>query len=127
MPRPRSPRRYPRAARLNELVREIVADEVERIDDPRLELVTVTHVAVDPDLRRACVTFSRLGGGEEEAAEVEAGEALVESRGRLQRAIAAQARLKRTPELRFEPDQVLRYAERIETLLRERPPAPTEE
>ena len=38
-----SQRQYPRTARLNELVREIVADELEKIDDERLELVTVTR------------------------------------------------------------------------------------
>ena len=33
---------YPRTARLNELLREIVAEELERIDDERLELVAIT-------------------------------------------------------------------------------------
>ena len=42
-------RRYPRTARVNELVREVVAEELERIDDERLELVTVTGVDVEPD------------------------------------------------------------------------------
>jgi ribosome-binding factor A len=45
---------------------------------------------------------------------------------RLQAAVARQARLKRTPELRFEVDEVIRRAERIESLLRqERPPSET--
>ena len=50
----RTPSRdYPRTARLNSLVKEIVAEELERIDDERLELVTVTSVVVDGDLARA--------------------------------------------------------------------------
>ena len=108
--------RYPRTARVNELCREILGDELERIDDDRLDLVTVTHVRVDPDLRHAVVEYSRLGEGEEEAAE-----ALVEHRARLQAAIARQARLKRTPELRFEVDRVIDHAARIEALLRDDP------
>ena len=48
MARPRNAPRYPRTARLNELVREIVAEELERLDDDRLELVAVTSVHVDP-------------------------------------------------------------------------------
>ena len=43
-------REYPRTARVNELVREIVADELERIDDPRLEWVSVTAVEVTTEL-----------------------------------------------------------------------------
>ena len=46
-------RRYPRTARLNELVREIVAEEIERIDDERLGFFTVTAVEVEPGLEHA--------------------------------------------------------------------------
>jgi ribosome-binding factor A len=110
-------RGYARMARVNELVTQILADELERIDDDRLELVTVTHVAVDPDLRHARVFYARL-----DRDVAEAGEALGAVRPRLQAAIGRQARLKRTPELRFEVDDVLLQAERIEGLLREQPP-----
>jgi len=108
---------YARMARVNELCREILADELERIDDDALELVTVTHVAVDPDLRHATVSYSRLDRDVAEAAE-----ALAVVRPRLQAAIARQARLRRTPELRFVVDDMLLRAERIEDLLRAAPP-----
>jgi len=111
----RGPHDYPRTARLNELVREIVADELERIDDDRLELVTVVDVAVEPDLRHATVTFATLGGAADDEAVLEA---LGEARPRLQRAIGRQARTKRVPELRFEPDEVGRSAARIDEILR---------
>ena len=103
---------YPRVARVSELCREIVADAVERLDDPRLELVTVTHVGVDTDLRRAVVFYAALGEGEDEA-----GEALAEHRVRLQAAIGRQARLKRTPELRFEVDPAIVSGAQIEEAL----------
>ena len=109
-------RQYPRTARVNELCQEIVAEELERIDDERLELVTITHVGVDPDLRRALVEFSSLGEDEPEAAE-----ALAEHRLRLQAAIGRQARLKRTPELRFKADELIGRSTRIEELLRDDP------
>ena len=112
----RDQRKYPRTARINELLREILGDTLERLDDDRLQLVTVTHVHVDPDLRHALVEFSSLGEGEDEAAE-----ALAEHRVKLQSAIARQARLKRTPELRFSVDTVISRAARIEELLREDP------
>ena len=93
-----------------------MAEELERIDDERLELVTITHVEVDPDLRRALVEFSALGEDDAGAAE-----ALAEHRYRLQAAIGRQARLKRTPELHFKPDELIERSSRIEELLRDDP------
>ncbi len=112
----RTPSRdYPRTARLNSLVREIVAEEIERIDDDRLQAVSVTSVVVDADMSRAAVYFDH-GGDEEALSEIEA--AFAELRPRLQSAVGRQAKIKRTPELRFEADKVLRSALRIEDVLR---------
>ena len=105
-------RRYPRTARVNELVREVVAEELERLlgDDERLALLTVTHVEVTPDLRRATVLLSSLPEGAEAA--------LQENRARLQAAIGRQARLKRTPQLSFGADPAVATGQRVEELLR---------
>ncbi|MGH9244645.1 MAG: ribosome-binding factor A [Acidimicrobiales bacterium] len=108
-------RHYPRTARLNELVREIVAEEIERIDDDRLDLVTVIRVIVEPDMRHAIVHYDSLGGPDDDA-DVTA--ALADHRVRLQAAIARQARTKRVPELAFRPDEVERSAARVEEILR---------
>lgn len=116
--RPRSRSRdYPRTARLNELLREIIAEALERIDDDRLQLVTVISVDVDSDLHRALVYVSTLDPDTDE----EVLEALGEVRTRVQGAVARQARLKRVPEVVFRIDEVLRSAERIDDLLRENP------
>lgn len=111
----RTPRDYPRTARLNALVQQIVAEELERIDDERLTLVNVTSVSVDGDLGRAVVYFDH-GRDEADLPEIEA--AFAELRPRLQRAVGSQTSFKRTPELRFEVDGVLRDARRIEDVLR---------
>lgn len=112
----RTPSRdYPRTARLNSLVQEIVAEELERIDDERLELVSVTSVVVDGDLARAVVYYDHsLGDDAEETIQA----AFAELRPRLQGAVGRQAKVKRTPELRFEADKVIRNALRIEDVLR---------
>jgi ribosome-binding factor A len=102
-------------ARVNELLREILGDTLERLDDDRTALVTVTAVSCDPDLRHATVYLDTLAGPEEDDALLEA---LGELRPRLQAAIAREARLKRTPELTFSPDLVVRTAGRIEEVLR---------
>src|SRR4051794_27725848 len=115
MKQPRQPHQYPRTARLNELVHQIVADELERIDDDRLELVTVMSVVVEPDLRHA-VVFVDTPTGADRDEEVLAG--LADFRPRLQSAVARQARIKRTPLLEFRPDEVERSAARVEDVMR---------
>ncbi len=110
-----SARDYPRTARLNTLFQEILAEELERIDDERLELVTIMSVDVDGDLHRAVVYFDTLGGEDDDERVLEVlGELLY----RLQGAIGRQARVKRTPELIFKPDAVGRAAARLEEVLR---------
>lgn len=111
----RAPRDYPRTARLNTLVQQIVAEELERLDDERLDLVHVTSVVVDGDLSRAVVYYDH-GRDEDDLPEIEA--AFAALRPRLQKAVGRQTTFKRTPELRFEVDGVLRDARRIEDVLR---------
>ena len=84
-------RHYPRIARVNEVLREVLAEELELVagSDSRLELVTVTAVNCEPDLRHATVLLASLP----EPARAALGEARV----RLQAAVARQVRLKRTP------------------------------
>lgn len=109
---PRTARQYPRTARINESLREVLADALERMEDldDRLGLLTVTAVDCDPDLRHAVVYLSSLD--EQEA------EALAEARVRLQSAISSQVRLKRTPQLRFEADPAVAAGRRVEEILR---------
>jgi ribosome-binding factor A len=108
--------RYPRSARVGETLREIIAEELVRIDDERLGLVTVTGIDVDNELNRAHVFFDSLAG---EEGDDEIIEALGEHRTQLQSAIAKQIRAKKTPILDFQPDMALRSAERIDDILRE--------
>ena len=107
-------RRYPRTARLNEVVREIVAEEIERIDDERLGFFTVTAVEVDPGIEQAKIYWSDIGASDEVVLEV-----LEEHRPRLQRAVNEQTHMRRTPILSFHADEVDREASRIEEILRD--------
>ena len=112
--RPQTPHRYPRSARLGQSLREVIADELTRIDDERLSLVTITNIEVDPEMNRAIVRYDSLAGEEGDA---EILEALGEHRIRLQSAVGKQVRAKKTPILSFRPDEVIRAAERIEGIL----------
>lgn len=105
-------RDYPRALRVNEVLRQVVAEELERLADAdeRLRLLTVTSVTTSPDLRTATVFVGRL--------EAEAAEALEERRGQVQRAVGRQVRLKRTPRLHFAEDPAVVAGARMEEILR---------
>ena len=107
--------RYPRSARVGQTLREIIADDLVRIGDERLEFVTITQIEVDDELNRAHVMFDSLAGEEGDAAIIAA---LEEHRVRLQSSIARQIRAKKTPVLDFRPDDVIRSAERIDEILR---------
>ncbi len=132
MSRPRrasapSQHRYPRTARLNQSLREVIAETLTRIDDERLDMVTITSIDVDSEMNRAIVYFDSLLG-EDGDADILA--ALGSNRVRLQSSVGRQLRAKKTPILSFRPDETIRAAERIERILHdkatmpERPPAP---
>ena len=108
----RAPAPYPRTARVNEVLREVVAEAIERMadTDDRLRLLTVTAVDITPDLSRATVYVTSLPPL--------ALEALIEERAQLQRTIARQVRMKRTPLLEFEPDPAVAHGQRVEEILR---------
>jgi len=116
-------RRYERTARINEVVREVLADELERLSDPRLGFVTVTGVEVTPDLRQATVYYSALAptGADADAraeASEKTGEALRSATAHLQAVIGRQVRMKYTPHLLFREDPAIRTGERVDEILR---------
>jgi ribosome-binding factor A len=111
-------RRYDRTARVNEVVREVLADELERLADPQLGLLTVTGVEVTPDLRQATVYYSALIPSEGEA-ELDIAGALSAARPHLQAAIGRQVRMKYTPQLVFREDPAIRTGERVDEILRQ--------
>jgi ribosome-binding factor A len=105
-----------RTRKVESQLKEIVGEEVSALSDPRIQgLVTVTGVRVSPDLAQATVFYSVLAGADTDGAR----EGLNSAAGRIQAAVGAQTRLKRTPRLRFEPDPVVEQVSRIENALRE--------
>ena len=100
------------------MLREVIADDLTRIDDERLELVTITAIDVDPEMNRAIVYFDSMFGEEGDQGVIDA---LNEHRARLQASINRQMHARKTPILSFKPDEVIRSAARIEELLRKQP------
>jgi ribosome-binding factor A len=101
--------------RVGEEFREVLAEEILKLKDPRVGFVTVTGVRVTPDLRLARVFYTALGDDRERAS-TRAG--LRSASAHLRAAIGRQVRLKFLPELEFEEDVSIERSARIEELLR---------
>jgi ribosome-binding factor A len=104
-----------RTERVGEEFREILAEEIPKLKDPRVGFVTVTAVDVAPDLRRALVYYTVMGEeGERKATRA----ALRSASGHLRRIIGREVRLRFLPELEFREDETLAQADRVDHLLK---------
>jgi ribosome-binding factor A len=105
-----------RAKRLADLIREVVAQKLQRgIKDPRLgSHVTITDTRVTGDLREATVFYTVYGDDEERAA---AAAGLESAKGVLRSEVGRAAGVKFTPTLTFVADALPDTAKTIEDLL----------
>ncbi|AMW13207.1 ribosome-binding factor A [Streptomyces qaidamensis] len=105
-----------RAKRLADLIREVVAQKLQRgIKDPRLgSHVTITDTRVTGDLREATVFYTVYGDDEERAA---AAAGLESAKGILRSEVGRAAGVKFTPTLAFVMDALPDNARAIEDLL----------
>jgi ribosome-binding factor A len=108
-----------RMRRVNESVRQVLAESLPELKDPRIGLVTVTGVITSPDLRYATVYVSVLGSVKKRAATLRGLEA---AHGLLQSKLARQLRMKRTPQLTFEYDPTVEQGVRMSRLIDELAP-----
>ena len=107
-----------RILRLNELIREEIAEMLRRdVRDPRLSaLITITEVETSPDLTLSRVYVSVLGSDEETAAVLRA---LQRAARYLRREIMPRVHLRRMPQLEFRLDPSLARGARVMELLRD--------
>jgi ribosome-binding factor A len=104
-----------RMRRVDEAVRQVLSDAVAHdLQDPRIGFVTMTSVKTTSDLRHARVYVSVLGTDEQRAATL-AG--LASAHGALQRRLARDLRMKRTPTLEFLYDDTTDRAMRLEQII----------
>jgi ribosome-binding factor A len=105
-----------RPERVAEEFREILAEEIPRLKDPRVGFVTVTRVEVSPDLRKATVFYTVMGQDKDHRS-TRAG--LRSARTHLRAVLGHQVRMKFTPDLEFEEDVGLTQVQRVTELLKE--------
>lgn len=106
---------FPRSRRVNAIIQEVLAEEVERLKDPRLGLVSITGVEVASDMRRAVVFVSALDHSQIK----DSIKGLTAAAPRLRAALGRQVHIKYTPELEFRVDAGIVEGERIDAILRE--------
>ncbi len=105
--------------RVNESIRQVLAEALPHLKDPRIGLVTVTGVETTPDLRQATVYVSVLGSARKRKASLLGLDA---AHGLLQARLAHELRLKRTPQLTFEYDPSVERGVRMTRLIDELAP-----
>lgn len=106
-----------RMRRVDEAIRQVIGEVVAgELKDPRVGFVTVTDVRTSADLSHARVYVSVLGDEPDREATL-AG--LRSAHGYMQRRVASELRLKRTPMLDFIYDHTTDRAMRLEALLDE--------
>ena len=108
-----------RMRRVNESVRQVLAEALPELKDPRIGLVTITGVDTSPDLRHAVVYVSVLGSLRKRNATLEGLEA---AHGLLQGRLARELRMKRTPQVTFEYDPSVERGVRMTQLIDELAP-----
>jgi ribosome-binding factor A len=108
-----------RMRRVNASVRQVLAEALPELKDPRIGLVTITGVVTSPDLRIATVYVSVLGNARKRRSTLAGLEA---AHGLLQGQLARQLRMKRTPQLTFEYDLSVERGVRMTQLIDELAP-----
>jgi ribosome-binding factor A len=105
-----------RVRRVNESVKEILAEALQAVKDPRIGFVTITDVRTTTDLKHCEVFYTVLPDDEESRART--AEGLRSAGPVLRRELGARLRTRNTPELEFTHDPVPEQGRRIERLLR---------
>ena len=117
---------HSRIKRVNHLLQSAIGEILQSdLTDPRLGFVTVCHVDVSKDLRKAVVFVSVLT--EDPQAQAAALEALENARGHIRSLLSQRVVLKFLPDLEFRLHHGASHAARIDALLRELPPSDTDE
>jgi len=106
---------YTRADRISGMIQVAITDLLrKKIQNPKVEMATITGVKLTTDLRIADVYVAVFGGKKKIA---EAMEGFKESKGYIKKSIAPKLGLKFMPELRFFHDDSFDKAARMDALI----------
>lgn len=103
-----------RLQRVSELIREVLADIMKKIKDPRVGFLTITDVQVSPDLSSARVYVSMLSEGEDRE---KALKGLESASGFIRRELGKEIKLRKTPKISFIFDEGMERGMKILNML----------
>ncbi len=108
-----------RTFRVSERIRELLANELQHLADPRFSLVTITSVITSADLRHAKVYWvvSDISGISSEDRRAEVAKAFSSAEGTLRHLLANELTTRFAPELKFFYDDTFDTVDRVEQLL----------
>jgi len=111
-------REFSRTNRIGQLVMRELAQMIQHeVSDPRVGLVTVSHVDVTSDMKYAKVFVTRLNGVDSEQDIEECLAGLKRAAGFLRRNLAGRVELRNIPELRFHYDKSLEHGFQMDELI----------
>lgn len=101
-----------RIYKVSEQIRSVVASELQKVLDPRLQMVTITSVKVSPDLKYAKVYWTA-----DKTRIDDVTEGFVSAGGHLRKTLAKATDLRHIPALKFFYDDTLDTCEEVNALL----------
>lgn len=111
---------FSRTSRVGEVIMRELAQMIQQeISDPRVGMVTLSHVDVTADLKYAKVYVTRLNGADTEEEKQQCLQGLQNAAGYLRRGLGGRIKLRITPELRFVYDTTLENGFRMDKLIAE--------
>ncbi|MDH5357197.1 MAG: 30S ribosome-binding factor RbfA [Gammaproteobacteria bacterium] len=111
-------REFSRTNRIGEVIMRELAQMIQQeVSDPRVGMVTVSHVDVTSDLKYAKVYVTRLNGVDSEQDINECLQGLSHAAGFLRRGLAGRVDLRTIPELRFHYDKSLEHGFHMDELI----------
>jgi len=111
-------REFSRTSRIGQLILRELAQMIQHeVSDPRVGLVTVSHVDVTADMEYAKVFVTRLSGVDSEQDIDECIQGLTRASGYLRRNLAGRVELRNIPELRFVYDKSLEHGFQMDELI----------
>jgi len=109
---------FSRTSRIGEVIMRELAQMIQQeVSDPRVGMVTVSHVDVTSDLKYAKVYVTRLSGVESDQDVDECITGLTNAAGFLKRGIAKRVEIRTIPELRFHYDKSLEHGFHMDELI----------
>ncbi|MFT7235376.1 MAG: ribosome-binding factor A [Methylophagaceae bacterium] len=109
---------FSRTSRIGEVIMRELAQMIQQeVSDPRVGMVTVSHVDITSDLKYAKVYVTRLNGVESEQEIDECIAGLTNAAGFLKRGIAKRVEIRTVPDLRFLYDKSLEHGFHMDELI----------